>query len=75
VDDSSGVDVLETLGDLIGYVLDVVYVQGFGVELDHAHQILGAVLCNQVQLIEIFGVNWSHDGLQFHNLKNLSIKD
>ena len=68
-------DVVETLGNLINNVLDVICIQGSGIELDHVHQVLGAVLGHNVQLIEILGVSWSHDGLQFHNLQNLSIND
>ena len=64
-------DILDTLGDLKGYELDLVRVHGLSVYLNYAHKILGAVLGDQVQLIEFFGVNWSHDGLQFHNLNNL----
>ena len=58
--------VKQPLGDLVSHVLDVVRVHAVGIVPDHVHQVLSAVLSDEVQVIERLWVGWAHDCLELH---------
>ena len=57
-----------SLSNLIDHVLNVIGVHGLCIEPDDISQVLGAVLSDNVQVIEALGVCWTHDGLHLNNV-------
>ena len=66
MDDALGVHVEQSLGDLVSHVLDVVRVHAVSIVPDHVHQVLCAVLSDEIQVIERLWVRWAHDCLQLY---------
>ena len=68
MDDAFGVHVKDSLHDLVGKVLDVVCVHLLGVVPDHVHQVLSAVLGDQVERLEVLRITGPHDARELHDV-------
>jgi len=62
------VDVQDALHNFEGQVLDVVRVHLLSIVPDDIHQVLRAVLRDEIERIEISAVTWPHNGLQLDNV-------
>ena len=56
MDDALGVHVVDAFQNLEREVLDLVSLESIGVVADHVHQVLRAVLRDQVQRLEALGI-------------------
>ena len=68
VDYSFGVDEKQTFEYLEGQILDMVRVHCVLVKPDHIHQVLSAILSDDVQLLETLRVLGSHDRLHLDDV-------
>lgn len=57
-----------SLSNFIDHILNMIGVHGLCIEPDDICQILGAVLSDNVQVIETLWVCWTHDGLHLNNV-------
>lgn len=57
-----------SFSNLIDHVLNMISVHGLCIEPDDISQVLGAILSDNVQVIEALGVCWTHDGFHLHNI-------
>lgn len=68
VDDAFGVHVENTFEDLVGQILDVLRVHRISVVANHVHQILRAVLEDEIELIEVVWILGTHERLQLDDV-------
>lgn len=68
MNDTLRVHIVDAFENLEREVLDLVGLEGVSVVADDVHQVLGAVLGDQVQGFEIFRIRGSHDAFQCHDV-------